>query len=442
MTNQQTTDEKKHKKLFPDIEREIQIVKEIAEDSEDGAPIESGKPTEAQAERRLPFELPPRDYDGKDSPSVELTKFQVVKERDVKTESEAEKLSRPRKSSGSSSSSSEDENENASENVGEAVDHPKMVEIINSAPIVETSFNVEETSPITEDNCQALKEATPVVPSDAENIAANESAISGDIMNDQDDEEESSVNPVQKPPRTYSEVSRAKADSISHPLKNKVGGTSSIDGQRTEVLENGNENEEQQTFVEVSESIKRTPSNKYSVVIEKELKIESRPFDEDILKDLPESSVDSDNEVIEGTERNMEATNSTALVSNVEDTAQKEVEKEISREIENVTVEDKNVENASASFDANLADSTAQIEGTAKAEGSATVESDSILDDQTLFTSPKKDDDVISELDRSSFMESFSKDPSFGSWFDGKMTILEHEKDDEHAEEIASKVII
>lgn len=419
MEEKQIIEHPKQKKLFPDIEKEIKILKDVRHDRLDGAPFKA-------------FELPPRDYDDDDSP-LEGNETHLT-EVDVQIKSEEEIVSKSRKSSSSSSSSSNEESEN--EAGKEIVIESKLIEerdvaIAEEAPVIPDVMKIEESSPVLiQDAAIEESDATPVVSIDAE-VDKQEINTEKSILCD------SPVNPVQKPPRTYSDVTHVRVEKQlrSSSLKSK-----GLEQSLTDSGENGMvKKEKQETFKEdkneeVNEKVNNEKAVLYQVLIEKNY--ESKPFDENILGDLPESLVDSDSELIERGEMKPEAN--------------------ISQEIEIIVTEDTALQ-IQDSIDESIACDTATITAhdipsdviqsmnadESKNETNASVVKECTINEQSSVV--KTEDDNIeksTEKDRSSFIEAFSKDPSFGSWFSGNMTIIDQEKDDDQADEIASKVII
>ena len=346
-----------------------------------------------------------------------------------------QKSSSSRKSSSSSSSSSDEEKEKGPDN--ETTGDSQTVEDKNDGIVMEVSIlkadvEIQESTPVLKED-EKLEHVTPVL-AVTEEANLNKDAISGEIKGDENVDLENVVNPVQKPPRTYSDVSDVR---VGRQLR------SNSLTERPKVIEEAVEEkaekeEEKNEFIEVSGSIKVKASNKYQVVVEKGFKreIESKPLDESILKDLPESSVDSDSEIIENKEMKP-------------DEGQKEIELDAHvNAIENKIVESTPVEVDSVRGDSTNIESTTVVvvEGTKLKssnehnESTAQGVTENNSPKQISPHSPKTDEGSATEKDRSSFIESFSKDPSFGSWFSGEVTILENDNDDEHADEIASKV--
>ena len=410
MKEKQSIPKTKKGKLFPDIEKEINAVKEGEVQS--AADVRPKEVEEVSSAKTMPFELPPRDYDMKDSPiDVAGTKdiFKNKVPKDAITDNEKQTTSR--RSSSSSSSSSDDEKPIEADIV--------VVDVVEEAPISRSDVNVEEVSPgWHEDFEKEIEDVAPVATVDD----LKEGAISGNIEIDETAELENAVNSTEKPPRTYNVVLESRPgiqfESDSVPLR--------LERNVVEDAEEAEEKEEDRKKVgDVVGDVEVEPRSTYQNLIERGFKgeIESKTFDEDILKDLPESSVDSDSEII------------ASQGMRPDEGGQDEATQAESMDIKDTKVDSISLEPASC--DGNVANIVAD------GEGESTSDHVTILrEDIPSSLTEKKGEMALtsSEKDRSSFMEAFSNDPSFGSWFSGERTILEQDNGDKQAEEIASKV--
>ena len=444
----------KQGKLFPDIEGEIRTETEVKDESVDGD-IDLVKDVQVSSEKAMPFLLPPRDYDLQDSPGdIQYTnegfKYLVQEEMPV----EEQKPSISRKSSSSSSSSSEGET-------------PKETEVVEEVSLVKSDVAVEERSPVMSEDFEKeeLKDVTPVI-----KVAdQDESVISGNMNIDESVRLENVV-------RSRGDVSEI------HLEKQSQMNSSTVMLQPDVVEDVKTEDEKEKEREEANEEVpgferqneRKTPS-RYQIIIERGLKgeIEGQGFEEEILKDLPESSVDSDSEIIEAqkmkSDDNREDAASTqdesrtAEGTNVDSISptsaldEENVVNVVSVEVKEGPLRDDDAEGLSRDDDTERPSRDYSTEGPSRDDDTEGPSPDDNTegpsqDDDTvpphrdiLADSPEKKDIsalATSEKDRSSFMEAFSKDPSFGSWFSGETTILEKDRGDEEAEEIASKVII
>ena len=415
LEEKQSIAKKKQRKLFPDIEKEVNTVKEAeVKDADDIKPKEV---EEVSSVKAMPFELPPRDYDIKDSP-IDVTGTKDIFKNKVPKEvvTDNEKLSTSRKSSSSSSSSSDDEKPIETDVV--------VADVVEEAPISRSDMNVEEVSPGWHEDFEKEKfeDVAPVATEDD----LKEAAISRNNKVDEAAELENVVYPLEKPPITYNVVLEShpgiQLESDSLPLK--------LQRNVVEDTEEAEEKEEDRRKVgevvpEVVGDVEIEPRSTYQNLIERGFKgeIESKTFDEDILKDLPESSVDSDSEIIASQGMKPE----------------KGGQDEISK-VESIDVKDTKVDSISTeppSYYGNVGSTVAERQDEYPSDHVA-----SLREDIPSSSTEKKGEIVLnsSEKDRSSFMEAFSNDPSFGSWFSGERTILEQDNGDKQAEEIASKV--
>ena len=362
----------------------------------------------------MPFVLPPRDYDAEDSPKDIAGKkesFQYAAQEGGTVEDQKSSISR--KSSTSSSSGSDEEK-------------PKEIEIVNEVSIVKSEVKIEEVSPGLNEDFEKgnFEDVAPVVNASD----PNEVVISGSIKIDETAGLENAINPIEKPPRSYSDVSDIR---IGKQVRSNTNPTVTL---QPSVMEENVKDAEQvvksegkidEKAPEAGRDVETKMTNKYQIMIERGFKgeIESKTFDEEILKDLPESSVDSDSELIEA-----------------QNTKLGERPQNISIQDGKTTLEDANVDDVKTAIDGeNVVDAVNE-----NSENHSLDDDGVTLRTDMSTNTPNKEEDTAltsSEKDRSSFMEAFSKDPSFGSWFSGETTIIEQDKGDEQAEEIASKVI-
>ena len=462
--------EKPKQKLFPEIEQEVVVERTVEVQSEAVAESAYGADDVAvmdqtSKERRKPYVLPPRDYevDHTAEATAEAEKNTAVVTLSVESEV-TEGQNRKDSDSSSSSSSSSEKDEQETIHIKEAEDfeseeavkaehesEPKSPEEEKEAVKIESEETVlavaKGGSEVPEEDKKAEEiesEETIVavdgdrdgMASDAVNIEkqmnapvpivvkdvyeTNNTDISGGLEDDVN-EIKSIVNPVQKPPRTYSDVTQVGQDIHlrSYSLNGKL--------QETVVPEDVPEDEKVDEkvdkkvdeFVDVSKNIKVKRSSNYNVIIQSSLveEFEQKPFDEEILKDLPESSVDSDSEILGGMNQGEGGTGSKPNIEGT-DLGEKEGDTEA---LVGVTPSQPTVVAA--------VDSDVVRENTDKA------------DTKAIEGVPSENDkDVQGVQDRSSFLEAFSKNPAFGSWFNGEFTIIEQERKDEQADEIASKV--
>ncbi|XP_065051925.1 uncharacterized protein LOC135681397 isoform X2 [Rhopilema esculentum] len=402
--------EKPKRKLFPEIEQEVVVERTVEVQSEAVAESAYGvndvaMMDETSTEIRKPYVLPPRDYEV--DHTAEAEKHTAVVTASVESVTEGRSRKDSDSSSSCSSSSEKDEQETIHTKEAEEDKEAEKIEIEETVlavakggsevPEVDKEaegIDSEETVPI-DDAEKQMDAPVPIVVKDVSE--PNNTDISGGL-DDGVNEIKSIVNPVQKPPRTYSDVAQVGQDIHlrSYSLNGKL--------QETVVPEH----EKVDEFIDVSKNIKVKRSSNYNVIIQSSLveEFEQKPFDEEILKDLPESSVDSDSEILGGTNQGEGGAGSKP---NMEGTASDQPT--VVAAVDTEVVRSENIDNAD----------TRATEG--------------------VPSQINEDVQSVAEQDRSSFLEAFSKNPAFGSWFNGEFTIIEQEKKDEQADEIASKVV-
>eukprot|EP00794_Sanderia_malayensis_P017697 gene17697-19465_t len=237
------------------------------------------------------------------------------------------------------------------------------------------------------------------------------------------------VNPIQKPPRTYSDPS-VKTSRTSLPRQDKVIEEESkqeiivdkeLDKDQSSILNAVDELEKEDSRPKQLVEIRR--SNTFEVVIKRDIEEEitpsetkkTLPSEDSFFKDLPESSVDSpedsDNDTLDALkakERNTNSDSSTDQVTSI------------------------NLTNGISAPDT---DTEITVSSPGKPEMG---KPDSL--DQPELSDAEDGGSEKTNPDRSSFLEALTQNPSFGSWLNGELTIIEQDRKDEQAEEIASKV--
>lgn len=413
-----------------EAEVELPFKKEIEIQIKEVSPVES-TPKPAQS-----YQLPPRDYDFETPPrdyidGRALDGAKVIVDVDIEDK-------RSRKSSSSSSSSSESESMEdeqvkveepvleSADIVAESVDEvlevgkpeievnePEMAVVMPEIeqqikmdkpdekleqPVIEVIANVDEATPVSvviEDN----------VDKDINDVDVGVDKVDG-VLPD--------VNPVQKPPRTYSDAAEVRHDINLRPYSVIENKPVEVIVERDEVAVEEPTVEEELDKVSYDIDVKR--GENFDVMIKRDIIDEpeqQQPLDESLFKVLPESSVDSDSEVLADAENIMK-----------EESPQLQKESpQLQEESPQTQVIHKDIPQRNPDATNTDAPSTDGIP----------------LDSST--TEEEGDAEGDAKADRSSFLEAFSKNPTFGSWFSGDSTIVEQDKTEAQAEEIASQVL-
>ena len=406
-----------------EAEVELPVKKEVEIQIKEATPVQS-TPKTAQF-----YELPPRDYDFETPPrdyidGPVIDKAKVIVEVDIDD--------KPlRKTSISSSSNSESNEEKQVTDVEEPItESTELVaesanevletgtpEIeINEAevpvvmpeielqievdkpeekveqPVIEVAINMDNASPV-----------SVVIENNDGNKVFNHSEEGVDKV----DGVVPDVNPIQKPPRTYSDAAEVRHDKSLRPYSVNENKAVEVIAERDEVTVEEpivEESTVEEQPNKVSDVIEVKRGEKFDLLITRDIIDEpelQRPLDESLFKVLPESSVDSDSEVLADAERESPQAHEESFQIQV-------IDKDIPQHNPDATDTD------APSNDRIPRDSPTEGEGDAQGDAKA---------------------------DRSSFLEAFSKNPTFGSWFSGESTIVEQDKTEAQAEEIASQVL-
>ena len=406
-----------------EAEVELPVKKEVEIQIKDFTPVQS-TPKTAQS-----YELPPRDYDFETPPrdyidGPVLDRARVIVEVDID-----DKPSRKYSTSSSSSSESSEDKQvtdveepitESTEFVAESANEvletgtpemeinepearvvmPKIEQQIEGdkpeekveQPVSEVAINVDNVSPVS------------VV---IENNDGNKVFDHLDEGVDKVDGVVPDVNPIQKPPRTYSDAAEVRHDKSLRPYSVNENKAVEVIVERDEVIVVEPTMEEptvEEQPDKVSDVIDVKRGEKFDLLITRDIIDEpeqQQPLDESLFKVLPESSVDSDSEVLADAERESPQAQEESPQTQV-------IDKDIPQQNPDTTNTD------APSNDRIPRDSPTEVEGDAQGDAKA---------------------------DRSSFLEAFSKNPTFGSWFSGESTIVEQDKTEVQAEEIASQVL-